>query len=237
LSKCGIIYISRQLEESNILTIKEIKMTNEQLQVEEEFAKVESIRGFRENSPTREHVNTVADANESIYSRMYEHEVIEDLNHRLTEAEMKLYKWEKWAEKILRRMDHVETNAPKTSNNGTAWSFKETEFLLNNYTEFGPTELAEMWEEEFGRARTEKSISSKASKIKVKYGLSVQDKRDITKILEGSGIIHKKKAIELAKSLGVNVLKLVQYLQQSHKVGADEDGSYTTDLKDQWNIE
>jgi hypothetical protein len=212
-------------------------MTNEQLQIEEEFAKVESIRGFKKNSPTQNHVNIVADANESIYSRMYEHEVIEDLNHRLTETEMKLHKWEQWAEKLMRRMDYVETNAPKTSNNGTAWSFKETEFLMKNYTEFGPTKLAESWEEHFGKSRTEKSISSKASKIKVKYGLSVQDKRDITKILGGSGIIHKKKAIELADQLGINILKLVQYLQQTHKVGSDEDGSYTTDLADQWNIE
>jgi hypothetical protein len=211
-------------------------MTNEQLQIEEEFAKVESIRGFKKNSPTQNHVNIVADANESIYSRMYEHEVIEDLNHRLTETEMKLHKWEQWAEKLMRRMDYVETNAPKTSNNGTAWSFKETEFLMKNYTEFGPTKLAESWEEHFGKSRTEKSISSKASKIKVKYGLSVQDKRDITKILGGSGIIHKKKAIELADQLGINILKLVQYLQQTHKVGSDEDGSYTTDLADQWNI-
>ena len=93
-----------------------------------------------------------------------------------------------------------------------------------------------MWEEEFGKSRTEKSISSKASKIKVKYGLSVQDKRDITKILEGSGVIHKKKAIELANELGVNLLKLVEYLQWTHKVGSEEDGSYNTDLKDQWNL-
>ena len=199
---------------------------------EEEYQKVENLR-YTEGL----NLNEVSRINEKIYENIPDSEVIEDLNHRITELELKLKKWEQWAEKIIRRMDYVETNAPKTSNNGTAWSFAETEFLLKNYTEFGPTELAEAWEEHFNKSRTEKSISSKASKLKVKYGLSMQDKRDITKILKSSGIIHKKKAIELADELGVNILKLVQYLQWTHKLGSEEDGSYKEDLVEQWNLQ
>jgi len=198
---------------------------------EAEYEKVASLR-YTNNEGTNEYSNI----NEEIYNNIPDGEVIEDLNHRITELELKIRSFHKWGEWVQKKMKFLEASAPKTSNNGTRWSFEEEQFLLNNYTEFGPTELAEMWEEEFDKSRTEKSISSKASKIKVKYGLSVQDKRDITKILEGSGVIHKKKAIELANELGVNLLKLVEYLQWTHKVGSEEDGSYNTDLKDQWNL-
>ncbi len=211
-------------------------MTTEEQVMDREFEKVESVRGFK-NTKVQDKTNELTMANENIYDRMYEYEVVSDLNQRVSELEMKLFKIKNWADMMKRRMDFLESNAPKATNGGTTWSFEETDFLRNNYTEFGPTELAEVWEDHFpGKSRTEKSISSKASKIKVKYGLSMQDKKDISNILKGSGIIHKKKAIELADELGVNILKLAEYLQWTHKVGSGEDGSYDTDLKDQWNL-
>lgn len=154
-----------------------------------------------------------------------------DLEKRVEELENTLEGMREWAKKVQYFMD----TAPKKAAKGTTWTFEEVEFLKSHYTQYGPS-LSEVWEEHFpDNSRTEKSISSKASKLGVKYGLSIQDKRFISNILKGSGIIHKKKAIELAEELGVNLLKLVEYLQ-ANKVGSDEEGSYGTDLKEQWGL-
>ena len=79
---------------------------------EEDYTKVGSLR-YSHNDRTNEFSNI----NEEIYADIPEGEVIEDLNHRITELELKIQSFHKWGKWVQEKMKFLEASAPKTSNN------------------------------------------------------------------------------------------------------------------------
>ena len=123
-------------------------------------------------------------------------------------------------------------NAPKPNR---AWSNRETQFLIDNYTNLGPDALTSMWEEEFGHERTKGAITARASKLKLKLRLSKEDTEIVDKLIRTS-VLTKDKAISLARELKVSPKEMANYLQYKHKVGTDESNASTTSLAEQWGL-